>query len=206
MNKKTKLSLLVFSILMSAGAANADIIDYHSSGAPLPCLGCHDTYGFSYGPGRCGNCHDYGSNIVSLEINHNPRICKACHIGNTIVNASEKEIFHNGHNAVSCITCHTEDNFTVIKIQNKGFECVSCHGAEVHRIHIKNLEKVCPTCHGEWGINNVYIVKTSSELSKQKLDSEKEIQVNLERKAKLESFTIFSFIKNLIDVITGVNK
>jgi hypothetical protein len=200
MNRKTKLLLLVLSIIMSAVSVKADINDYHSSGAPLPCLGCHDTYGFSYGPGRCGNCHDYGSNKDSLEINHNPRICKACHVGNTMVNASEKELFHNGHNAVSCITCHTEDNFTIIKIQNKGFECVSCHGAQVHQIHIKNLEKVCPTCHGEWGIGKVYIAKTSSPSNKETVNS------SLERNAKLERFTIFSFIKNLIDVITGINK
>jgi hypothetical protein len=205
MNKKTKFSLFVFLILISTVSAKAysvstSDLDYHGP-AQQPCFGCHLTNNFPVGGSdHCGNCHDYGLNIGKLESDHNPKICKACHIGNTIVNATDKEIFHNGHNAVKCTQCHTEDNFTVIKIQAKGFVCVSCHGNQVHRIHIKNLEKVCPTCHGQWGIGKVYIAKTSSPSNNEKLDSEKK------RNAKLENFTIFSFIKNLIDVITGVNK
>jgi len=129
---------------------------------PVPCIGCHsETIMASTGEEECFGCHDIGLNVTRLESEHNPRICKACHMGNTMINASEKEIFHNGHNAVNCSTCHTEDNFTVIKIKSNGFECVSCHSNKVHSIHIENLEKACPICHGSWAKGNVYIEKSS---------------------------------------------
>jgi len=177
---------------MSAGVAKAEDLDWHK---PTPCFGCHlEGIYANYGSEECGNCHDYKYNVPLLESDHNPKICTACHMGNTLVNASTKEIFHNGHKAVDCTICHTEDNFTVIKMKNNGFECVSCHSNKVHSIHIKNLDKACPICHGSWSKDKVYIGKSSPS------DNET-IQ-----KAALERFTIFAFIKNLINTIFGVIK
>ena len=188
LNKHVVFILFIFiSVIMSAGAAKAEDMSWHK---PVPCIGCHfETIGASTGKEECFSCHDYGLNVGRLESEHNPKICKACHMGNTLVNASEKEIFHNGHNAVNCSTCHTEDNFTVIKIKNNGFECVSCHSTNVHSIHIKNLYKACPICHGSWATGKTYISNSGTNTSKQNSD--------------LEKFTIFAFIKNLIYAILG---
>ena len=192
MNRQMKLPMLIFFILLSAVIAKADDMSWHK---PTPCFGCHgETLDADYGSSECGNCHEYKYNVPLLESRHNPQICTACHMGNTMVDASEKEIFHNGHNNVKCTECHTENDFTVIKIQSNGFVCVSCHGSQVHSIHIKNLAKICSTCHGSWAKDKIYIANTSSESSK-----------NYEN-SKLERFTIFSFIKNILDAILGVDK
>ena len=188
MNKNMRFIFIIFSILFSTGLARAGELDFHK---PIPCLGCHNEgIQADYGSVECGNCHEYGLNVPLLESQHNPNICTACHMGNTLVNASTKEIFHNGHKAVNCTICHTEDNFTVIKMSNKGFECVSCHSAKVHSIHIKNLDKACPICHGSWANGKVYIPNTSSS--------------NMSQEApKLEKFTIFYFIKTLFNTLFG---
>lgn len=188
MNKKVEFILIIFSILLSAGFAKAELVEWHK---PTPCFGCHDeTLGVSYGSGECGGCHDYYFNVPLLESKHNPNICTACHFGNTLVNASTKEIFHNGHNNVQCLTCHTEDNFTVIKIKNNGFQCVSCHSNKVHSIHLKNIGNICPICHGSWANGKVYIPNTpSSNTSKEN--------------TKLEKFTIFSILKTLFNTLFG---
>ncbi len=198
MNSKLKLPMLIFFIFLSAVIAKADDMSWHK---PTPCFGCHgETLDAGVGSGECGNCHEEyklpqgGFNVPSLEANHNPKICKTCHIGNTIVDASDKELFHNGHNAVRCTVCHTENNFSVIKIQSNGFECVSCHGKQIHSIHIKNLTKICSTCHGSWANDKIYTGDNSSKSS------------NIELNSKLERFTIFSFIKNILDAVLGVNK
>ena len=180
-------------VLMSSEIAMAEIPSYHK---PIPCIGCHEeTLGAYAGSGECGNCHYYKLDVTLLESEHNPKICKACHIGSTMINATEKDIFHNGHNAVNCNTCHTQDNFSVIKIegiQKKGFQCSICHGNKIHGIHSKNLDKICPICHGSWANNKVYI-KNSPITSN---DSGKNIN--------LEKFTIYSFIKQLFYAIFGV--
>lgn len=187
------LYLLIF-ILLITGFAKADMPDGHK---PVPCIGCHQE-GFNAYVGECDNCHDYtfyggrGLNVPLLESRHNPNICTACHMGNTLINATTREIFHNGHNAVNCTRCHTEDNFNVIKIKNDGFKCVSCHGTQIHSIHVKNLPKVCPTCHGSWAAGKVYQGKESPSLDK------------AEKKEKFEGFTAFYFIKSLIKALLGI--
>jgi len=166
----------------------------------MPCKGCHyetlKANYYSQEEGDCDGCHAYkvGNqlNVPSLESNHNPIICKGCHMGNTLIGGSEKEIFHNGHNAVNCTQCHTEDDFTVIKIKNNGFECVSCHGNKVHIIHLDKLDKICSICHGSWAKDKIYIASASTELSNAS-----------EQRSKLEGFTIFNFIRNIISVILG---
>jgi len=194
MNKKVEFIFIILSILLSAGFAKAELVEWHK---PIPCLGCHEeTLGARYGAGECGDCHGYvGSeyqiNVNLLESNHNPKICTACHMGNTLVNASMKEIFHNGHNNVECSTCHTEDNFTVIKIKSNGFVCVSCHSNKVHSIHINNIAKICPICHGSWAKGKVYIPNATSSNTSQETK-------------QLEKFTIFYFIKTLFNTIFGV--
>lgn len=189
MIKKVNIVLIIFSILLSAGLAKAELVEWHK---PTPCFGCHDeTLRVDYGSGECGNCHDYKYDVPLLETKHNPKICTACHMGNTMINASMKEIFHNGHNNVQCLTCHTEDNFTVIKIKSNGFVCVSCHSNKVHSIHINNIGKICPICHGSWSNDKVYIPNTTSTNTSQETQ-------------KLEKFTIFYFIKNLFNTLFGV--
>jgi len=189
MNKKVEFILIIFSILISPGLARAELVEWHK---PTPCFGCHDeTLGVGYGSGECGDCHDYKYNVPLLESDHNPKICRACHMGNTLVKATEKEIFHNGHNNVECIKCHTEDNFTVIKIKSNGFVCVSCHSNKVHSIHVKNLDKICSICHGSWANGKVYMSNTLSSNASN-------------GSSQLEKFTIFYFIKSIFNVIFGV--
>ncbi|MFZ3385002.1 MAG: hypothetical protein WA144_13860 [Candidatus Methanoperedens sp.] len=189
MNKNTKFLIIIFLILFSIGLAKAGEMDWHK---PTPCFGCHlETIKADYGSQECGNCHDYKYNVPLLESDHNPKICTACHFGNTMVNASMKEIFHNGHNNIECTRCHTEDNFTVIKIKNNGFVCVSCHSNKVHSIHVNKIDKICKICHGSWANGKVY--NTNSPSSNTSKES-----------AQLEKFTIFYFIKSLFNTIFGV--
>ncbi len=199
MRKNTLLLyIFIFLVLLNIRLTRADIPDGHK---PTPCFGCHEeTLGADYGSGECGNCHYYklpagGFNVELLQNEHNPKICKGCHMGNTLVNASERDIFHNGHNGVNCNICHTQDNFTVIKIEGiekKGFQCVQCHGNQVHGIHIKNITKICPICHGSWAKDKIYIKGSApSSNASQKIYS-------------LEKFTIFAFIKQILNTIFGV--
>ena len=195
MNKHVVFILLSFiSVIMSLGFANAgNIPEGHK---PIPCIGCHGENLDAYtGPQECGGCHKYYLDVPKLQEEHNPKICKACHMGNTYVNASMKEIFHNGHNAVECTTCHTQDNSTVIKIEGiekQGFQCVLCHSNQVHTIHLKNLGKICPVCHGSWAKDKVYI--TNSPNSNNDSGQNKD----------LERFTIFALIKQIFNTIFGV--
>jgi len=195
MNKNGILLWLFITVLLTAGMVKAEVPEGHK---PTPCFGCHvETLGVGAGPGECGNCHYYklpagGFNVKLLQSEHNPKICKACHMGNTLVNASERDLFHNGHNAVNCTQCHTENDFTVIKIEHKGFECVSCHGNQVHGIHVRNLNNICSVCHGSWAQGRVYT--NTSPSSSTSLNN-----------SKLERFTIFAFIKNLLNSILGMN-
>jgi hypothetical protein len=186
------LYLLIF-ILLITGFAKADMPDGHK---PVPCIGCHQE-GINAYVGECDNCHDYtlngnGLNVPLLESRHNPKICTACHMGNSLINATTREIFHNGHSAVNCNRCHTEDNFTVIKIKSDGFRCTYCHGIDIHSIHVKNLPKACPICHGSWAAGKSYQGKESpsSDMS--------------EKKEKYEGFTAFYFIKSLINALLGI--
>lgn len=189
-NPMFKVLFLIFAFL-SIMAVRAEDFSWHK---PTPCFGCHaETLGADYGSEECGKCHDYGLNVDRLQSNHDPNICKACHMGKTVVNASEKEIFHSGHNEVKCAICHTEDNFTVIKIKNKGFECVSCHGNQIHTIHIKNLNNACPICHGSWAKGKIYSANAISTSANTSLTN-----------SKIEKFTIFALLKDIINVFLGV--
>lgn len=195
-SKVAKISILLFFgiFLFSVGYVSADMPDWH---VPTPCVGCHrETIGAYTGPGECGNCHNnyvieeynnYSINIQRLQSEHNPKICKACHIGNTMVDATPKQIFHNGHEAIECVRCHTQDNFTIIKVQNKNFECVSCHGDQIHGIHAKNLGRACPICHGSWAEGKVY--KREYKQADQTVSNK-----------ELEKFTIWGFIKKIFSV------
>ncbi|MCX9012528.1 MAG: hypothetical protein OIN66_15600 [Candidatus Methanoperedens sp.] len=188
---KTASLYVLIAILLIAGHAKAVPLDY--AHRPIPCFGCHgETLNIDYGPGECGNCHKYYLNVPQLEKEHNPKICKACHIGETLANGTEKEIFHNGHKAVSCTKCHTEDNFTVLKIKSDGFKCVFCHGVKVHSIHAKNINKACPICHGSWAAGKVYQGTKAPSLDKPE-DTE-----------KYEGITAFHFIRSLINMLLGI--
>lgn len=191
MNRSVKFIFIIFSIIFSAGLAKAGDFDWHK---PIPCFGCHDAgIRAGYGGGDCGDCHEYiindDFNVPLLETRHNPNICRACHFGNTMVNATMKEIFHNGHNNIECTRCHTQDNFTVIKIKNDGFVCVSCHSNKVHSIHINKLDKICNICHSSWANGKVYNTNIQSS--------------NTSQENQLEKFTIFYFIKSLFSMLFG---
>ncbi|MDJ1420657.1 MAG: hypothetical protein M5U10_01960 [Candidatus Methanoperedens sp.] len=199
MNRTTKifikiaaLWLFIISAILTPGSAQY-IRDWHK---PTPCFGCHEeTLGAPYGSEECGNCHYYFLDVPKLQEEHNPKICRSCHIGNTMVEGSDKQIFHSGHSAVSCTRCHTEDNFTVIKIESKGFECVSCHGNQVHSIHIKNLGRACPICHGSWAEGRNYKAENTSPIPGKE-----------QGKSVLENFTIFNFLKDLFYAIFGIGR
>lgn len=192
---KHYLFIILVAVCLTTSTANAWELKEHP--IPIPCIGCHyETLqapyaGYGEGEGRCDGCHEYKLNVTKLESGHNPKICKACHMGSTIAGGSEKAIFHNGHNAVKCTQCHTEDNFTVIKIKNNGFECVSCHGNKVHNIHIKNLDKICSICHGSWAKDKIYIASATTKSN-----------TSL-RQSNLEGLTITNIIRSLFNIILG---
>ena len=188
--KTASLYILIF-ILLITWSAKAGIPEWHK---PVPCIGCHqETLDANSGEGECGNCHYYGLNVTILQTEHNPKICKSCHIGDTLVNGSEKELFHNGHSAVNCTQCHSEENFSVMIIKSDGYKCVSCHDTQVHSIHAKNLNKTCPICHGSWAKGKVYQGEGASSSN------------NSDEKDKYERFTIFNFIRNLFNALLGIN-
>jgi predicted CXXCH cytochrome family protein len=205
MNKNGILLCLLVIVLLSAGIAKADMPDGHK---PVPCVGCHkETIGADAGPGECGNCHDYvvsgkGIDVPKMQEQHNPNICRACHIGNTIENASNRDLVHNAHNIVQCSTCHVSgnathnnstDGITIVKIEpGKAFQCTSCHGNQIHAIHMKNLSQGCPICHGSWASGKVYSADASPS---QDISQENAIY---------ERFTIFAFIKNLFNALLGI--
>lgn len=174
--------LLILFFIETAYAADG------SSGwhIPAPCFGCHE--GIQMGDDDCQGCHKYKLNVEKLESEHNPNICTSCHMGNTLVEANERDIFHRGHNAVSCTQCHSVDNATVITAKDSGFVCVSCHSSKVHSIHIENLGENCPLCHGTWAEGR-YI--SSSPVA--------EPETN-----RLGQFTLFALLKNLINALLGV--
>lgn len=184
--------LICLFIILSSAWVSKSAPDWHM---PTPCWGCHgEILDADYGNDvECGNCHEYGLNVQKLQEEHNPKICTACHIGNTIINGSKKEIFHSGHYNVKCTVCHTSDNFTVLKIKSTGFECISCHGNQIHSIHIENLGKSCPICHGSWAGGKVY-----------KSDKAVTSSQKAEEISKLEGFTIFALIKNMFNSLLGI--
>lgn len=185
MNKNVIILWLIFIyILLIAGVEAAH--------KPIPCDGCHGLLGVNTGDEDCGGCHKYKLDVAKLEKEHNPNICTSCHMGNTLVGASEKDIFHNGHNALQCTRCHTEDNFTIIKIQSDGFKCVSCHGSKIHTIHIKKIDKTCPICHGTWANDKSYNTQSNSPSTNK-----------TQEKENIEKFTIYSLIKNMFDYLVG---
>ncbi len=206
MNKNVIPLCLLVIVLFSAGIAKAEVPDFHK---PIPCIGCHqETLGVSAGPGECGDCHKYrlpsgGINVPMMQEQHNPNICRACHIGNTLVDASNRDLFHNAHNTVQCSQCHVSGNatdnssaeggVTVVGIEpGRAFQCTSCHGNQIHAIHMKNLSQACPICHGSWANGKVYNGDSS-----QSQDSSQE-------NAIYERFTIFAFIKNLFNTLLGI--
>ncbi len=189
--KKIELLYILIFILFITGYAKAEMPESHK---PVPCIGCHqETLGPDAGEVNCENCHYYGLDVNKLQTEHNPKICTACHIGNTTANGDEREIFHNGHSAVNCTQCHVEDNFTVLKIKSDGYKCISCHGTDVHLIHAKNLTKSCPICHGSWAAGKVYQGEGASSSTNSSGENE-----------KLERFTIFNFIRNLFNALLGI--
>jgi hypothetical protein len=157
------LCILIISILLNTFTARAEISpdSPHFSSKPIPCIGCHQgILDAPDGRGECGDCHKYrlpdgGIDVPKMEAEHNPNICRACHISNTATNESESDIYHNAHNTIQCVVCHvnssSSDNSDVHGIK-KGiaFQCVSCHGNKIHNIHSGNLSKACPVCHGSW--------------------------------------------------------
>ncbi len=209
MNQRTiLLSLFLMSILLSSWIAKADIPDGHK---PIPCIGCHkETLGASAGDSgdECDNCHEYrlpggGINVPLMQEQHNPKICTACHIGNTEVDGSNRDLFHNAHNTVKCSRCHVSGNatdnnstggsVTVVGIEpGRAFQCTSCHGNQIHAIHMKNLSQGCPICHGSWAAGKVYSGFSSSS------------QESPQQNAIYEHFTIIDFIKNLFNEVLGI--
>ncbi len=205
MTKNGILLCLLVIVLLSAGIANADMPDGHK---PVPCIGCHqETIGAPNGEGECGDCHKYrlpdgGINVPMMQEQHNPKICRACHIGNTIENASNRDLVHNAHNTVQCSTCHvsgnssdnnSSDGINIVKIEpGTAFQCTSCHGNQIHAIHMKNLSEACPICHGSWANGKVYSADASPS------------QDSSQESAVYERFTIFAFIKNLFNALLGI--
>ncbi len=197
MNKNGILLYLLVIVLLSVGIAKADMPDGHK---PVPCVGCHkETINADSGSGECGDCHKYrlpdgGINVPMMQEQHNPNICRACHIGNTIENASNRDLVHNAHNTVQCSTCHVSgnssdnnstDGITIVKIEpGTAFQCTSCHGNQIHAIHMKNLSEACPICHGSWANGKIYSADASPS------------QDSSQESAVYERFTIFAFIKN----------
>ncbi len=181
----------IIFILLITWSAKAEMPESHT---PVPCIGCHlETLGADAGEVNCENCHYYGLDINKLQTEHDPKICTACHIGNTTANGDEREFFHNGHIAVNCTECHVEGNFTALKMKNDGYKCVSCHGTDIHLTHAKNLDKACPICHGSWAAGKVYQGGETSSSVNDSTDKE-----------KLERFTIFNFIRNLFNALLGI--
>ncbi len=205
MNRNGILLCLLAIVLMSAGIAKAEIPDGHK---PIPCIGCHkETVGVPAGSGECDDCHKYtlnsgGINVPMMQEQHNPNICTACHIGNTMVDASNRDLVHNAHNTVQCSKCHvsgnTTDNnsttgLTVVGIQpGRAFQCTSCHGNQIHAIHMKNLSQGCPICHGSWAAGKVYNGDAPIP------------QSSPQENSSYERFTIFAFIKNLFNALLGI--
>ncbi len=198
-------TLILIIILLVTGLAKADnlrtdegggIPDWHK---PIPCVGCHRE-GINVFVGECDDCHEYVLNdkmilVSQLEQSHTPKICTACHMGNTMVNISTRDRFHTGHENVQCTKCHEYDNFNIIKIKIKtnGFQCVSCHGNEIHGIHVKNLTKICQICHGSWAKGkNVEYLKTFEK---------EQIAGNVENKERYGNVTIFDYVKSFINAI-----
>lgn len=185
MTKSFLLLLSLAIILIMPTITAAEYLDWHK---PTPCNGCHlETIRANYGASECGDCHDYKLNVPLLEKEHNPKICTACHMGNTVINGSQSEIFHNGHAAVNCVTCHTENNFTVIKIQTKGYDCVSCHSNKIHAIHIKNLQQSCIICHGSWAKDKTYSSTSNTPTNTKTFNFKK--------------LTILNYIKTVLNLI-----
>lgn len=126
------------------------------SHAQLICWNCHsERFGFGEEEeGDCGDCHDYrdGTNnnldIQKFEAQHNPKICKVCHVVKDI------NEFHKLHGNVtgSCTRCHENDGNGV---PDKTItECGGCHGGQVHVIHKDNLTQICSKCHGSTPASN----------------------------------------------------
>ncbi len=196
------LSLLFIFILLSTTFAKADMPDGHK---PVPCIGCHqETLGAYNGGGECGDCHKYrtdngnggGIDVPKMEAEHNPNICRACHIGNTEINGSERDIYHNAHNTIQCSVCHVDsgssDNSDVRRIkEGVAFQCVSCHGSNIHSIHAGNLSKACPVCHGSWAAGKTYNPESASPQPAQE-------------KAALEQFTVLDIIRNIFNSILKI--
>ncbi len=203
-NMKAFLFILFIFILLSTTFAKADMPDGHKS---IPCIGCHkETLGIGTGgnvDSMCDDCHKYRTNygtggidVPKMEAEHNPNICRACHIGNTEINGSERDIYHNAHNTIQCSVCHVDsgssDNSDVRKIkEGTAFQCVSCHGSKIHSIHAGNLSKACPVCHGSWAAGKTtYNPESASPQS-----------ANAQRGTVLEQFTVLDIIKNMFDAI-----
>jgi hypothetical protein len=197
------LSLLFILILLGAILAKAEMPDDHKL---VPCIGCHkETLGADngYGDEICDECHKYRTNsgtggidVPKMEAEHNPNICQACHIGNTEINGSERDIYHNAHNTIQCSVCHVDssssDNSDVRKIkEGTAFQCVSCHGSKIHSIHAGNLSKACPVCHGSWAAGKTTYNPESSSLQSAKA----------QKGAALEQFTVLDIIKNIFNII-----
>ncbi len=190
------LCIFVISILLNTYTARADMPDDHK---PIPCIGCHqETLGAWNGRGECGDCHKYkfitgGINVPKMEAEHNPNICTACHIGNTELNGSERDVFHNAHNTIQCIECHlSQDGSAVLRIkEGKAFQCTSCHGTKIHSIHAANISKGCPICHGSWAAG-----KTTYNPSQ---------SAKTQKNTNLEQFTIFDILKNIFgDILKAI--
>ncbi len=195
---RTFLFILFIFTLLITFTAKADVPDDHK---PIPCIGCHrETLGAWNGRGEC-DCHKYklstgGIDVPKMEAEHNPNICRACHIGNTEINGSERDIYHNAHNTIQCAVCHVDsgssDNSEVRRIkEGKAFQCVSCHGSKIHSIHAGNLSKACPVCHGSWAAGKTYNPESAS------LQSAK-----AQEKTAFEQFTILDIIKNIFNSIS----
>jgi hypothetical protein len=78
-------------------------------------------------------------------------------------------------------------------IEDKGFPCVACHGNQIHSIHIKNLDKECPICHGSWANDKVY----KREISSHSLAGAQE-------NTGLERITLIVLIKNFFNELFRV--
>lgn len=196
------LCILIISILLNmtyTARAGISPDSPHFSSKPIPCIGCHQgILDAPDGLGECGDCHKYrlpdgGIDVPEMEAEHNPNICRACHIGNTEIKGSESDIYHKGHKTIQCVVCHIDssssDNSDVRGFKEGiAFQCVSCHGNKIHSIHSGNLSKACPVCHGSWAAGKTYNPESASLQS-----------ANTQEKTVFGQLTILDVIKNIFN-------
>lgn len=191
MLKSIKITIVFIILLLSITTAYA-ALDFHK---PNVCTeGCHQKFPYSdegeeYEP--CDNCHSYKLNVARLESEHNPNICKGCHL------VRDKKTLHIVHKDVTCnAACHTVQDAKVSTPKITFTKCESCHTMKVHTLHQDKLSNLCSTCHG--GAAGVTITTPSSS-------SSSSFAISNNTKTDYQRLTLYEMLKSLILNIEGGN-